>query len=97
MIAPGQPLHDAAGAACRNAAAAIDELYVSVEKAARAAGLTPAVNEAIYHMDKACRLLDAAADIYYKGPDIEIIETMRRVRERAAADAAERETRRKKK
>ena len=54
-----------AGAACRNAAAAIDEAYQRVEQAARAAGTQERVVEALYHMDNAVRLLDAAADSYY--------------------------------
>ena len=69
MSAPGKPLQDAAGAACRNAAAHLDELYTHVERTARAAGIIEQVNGALYHMDKACRLLDEAADLYYHEED----------------------------
>ena len=98
MSAPGQPLHDAAGAACRNAAAELTELASKLRRTCLHAFSEPAdvpaeTVLALYDIDSAARLLDEAADIYYKGPDTETIEAMRRVRERAAADAAERERR----
>ena len=65
MSAPGKPLQDAAGAACRNAAAHLDELYVHVERAARMAGIQQDVRVALEHMNEAIKLLDGAADVYY--------------------------------
>lgn len=98
MSAPGQPLHDAAGAACRNASIELAELAEKIRRTCLHAFSEPAdvpveTVLALHDIDSAARLLGEAADIYYKGPDIETIEAMRRVRERAAADAAERERR----
>ena len=98
MSAPGQPRYDAAGAACRNAAAELTELAPKLRRTCLHAFSEPCEVPvefvlALHDIDNAARLLDEAADIYYKGPDIETIEAMRRVRERAAADAAERERR----
>ena len=98
MSAPGQPLHDAAGAACRNAAAELTELASKLRPTCMRAFSEPCEVPvetvlALHDIDNAARLLDEAADIYYKGPGTETIEAMRRVREQAAADAAERERR----
>ena len=65
MSAPGKPLQDAAGAACRNAAAAIDDLYTRVQHAAGLAGTQLDVTVALEHLDEAIKLLDTAADTYY--------------------------------
>lgn len=98
MSAPGQPRYDAAGAACRNAAAELTELAPKLRRTCLHAFSEPCevpveLVLALHDIDNAARLLDEAADIYYKGPDTKVIEAMRRVRERAAADAAERERR----
>ena len=98
MSAPGQPLYDAAGAACRNAAAELTELAPKLRRTCLHAFSEPCevpveLVLALHDIDNAARLLDEAADIYYEGPDTKVIEAMRRVRERAAADAAERERR----
>ena len=68
MSAPGTPKRDAAAAACRNAAAAIDEWYARVQKAVAQLPKEeqPHVIGALYHMDKAIRQLDEAADSYYQ-------------------------------
>ena len=63
-----RPQHDAAGAACRNAAAAIDEWYARVQEAiAQLPKMDwPLAVGALYHMDKAIAQLDEAADHYYR-------------------------------
>ena len=67
MSAPGTPARDAAGAACRNAAAVIDDLHTRVKQAV----LTPPMDErlhvlaALTALDRAATLLDKAADHYY--------------------------------
>lgn len=73
MSAPGQPLHDAAGAACRNAAAAIDERYAKVKEAVAQLPREewPWAVRALYHMDKAIAQLDKAADHYYREEEAE--------------------------
>lgn len=96
MSAPGQPLHDAAGAACRNAAAELTELASKLRRTCLHAFSEPAdvpveTVLALHAIDDAARLLDEAADIYYEGPDTETIEAMRRIREQAERDAAARE------
>lgn len=98
MSAPGQPLHDAAGAACRNAATELTELASKLRRTCLHAFSEPCEVPvefvlALHDIDNAARLLGEAADIYYEGPDTKTIEAMRRVRERAAADVAERERR----
>lgn len=73
MSAPGQPLHNAAGAACRNAAAAIDEWYAKVKEAVAQLPREewPHAVRALYHMDKAIAQLDKAADHYYREEESE--------------------------
>ena len=63
-----RPQHDAAGAACRNAAAAIDEWYARVQEAIAQLPKAewPCAVGALYHMDKAIEQLDKAADHYYR-------------------------------
>lgn len=98
MSAPGQPRYDAAGAACRNAAAELTELAPKLRRTCLHAFSEPCEVPvefvlALHDIDNAAQLLGEAADIYYEGPDIETIEAMRRIREQAARDAAERERR----
>lgn len=68
MTEPGNPKRDAAGAACRNAAAAIDEWYAKVQEAIASLPKEEWVwaVRALYHMDEAIAQLDAAADEYYR-------------------------------
>ena len=68
MSTPGTPARDAAGAACRNAAELLDEMYDRVqgachEDAPTEAGILAAA--ALYCIDKARLRLNAAADAYY--------------------------------
>lgn len=67
MSTPGTPKRDAAAAACRNAAAAIDEGYARVQEALAQLPKEewPRAVRALYHMDKAIEELDKAADHYY--------------------------------
>ena len=60
---------NAAGAACRNAAELLDELYDRVEEARKEDTPTEAgilATAALYHLDKARLHLQQAADAYYK-------------------------------
>lgn len=68
MSAPGTPRRDAAAAACRNAAAAIDEWYARVRDAIAQLHKEewPKAVGALYHMDEAVKQLDAAADDLYR-------------------------------
>lgn len=57
-----------AGAACRNAAELLDELYDRVETACKEDALTEGgvlATAALYHLDKARLRLNRAADAYY--------------------------------
>lgn len=67
MSAPGRPASDAAGAACRNAAAAIDDLHTRVKQAVLALPGDERLHvlAALTTMDRAATLLDKAADHYY--------------------------------
>lgn len=67
MSAPGTPARDAAGAACRNAAAAIDDAYTRVKQAVMALPGDERLHvlAALTVMDRAVKLLDKAADHYY--------------------------------
>ena len=99
MSAPGQPKRDAAGAACRNAAAELAELAAKLRKACLWAFTEPAeipceLVMALHEIDGAVGHLNEAADAYYADPDAETIEAMRRIRQQAARDNAERERRR---
>lgn len=98
MNAPGQPKRDAAGAACRNAVAELEELAERLRAKCLRAFSEPAeipveMVMALHDIDNAVRMLDDAANIYYAEPDTETIEAMRRIRHQAARDAAERERR----
>ena len=95
-----QTKRDAAGAACRNAHYELTDLaenlratclHVFSEPAEIPAEFVIALNE----ITNAAKLLNEAADAYYAAPDTETIEAMRRIRQQAARDAAERERRRK--
>lgn len=65
MSAPGRPLQDAAGAACRNAAHELLDIEERVSAATD--GLTREDQlRALYHMKLARLLLHRAADEYYQ-------------------------------
>ena len=68
MSGPGTPTRDAAGAACRNAAAAIDDLHTRVKQAVLALPGDERLHvlAALTAMDRAATLLDKAADHYYR-------------------------------
>lgn len=98
MSAPGQPKRDAAGAACRNAAAELEELAERLRDKCLHAFSEPAeipveMAMVLYEIGCAIQNLHAAADEYYEEPDEETIQAMRRIREQAVRDAAERERR----
>ena len=100
MMEPGRPKHDAAAAACRNAAIELEEMAAQLRAKCLHAFSEPAEVPveavlALHAIEDASRNLHAAAEEYYGGPDEETIEAMRRIRRQAARDAAERETRRK--
>lgn len=89
---------DAAGAACRNAAAQLEDMAVELRRTCLSAFREPAEVPveavlALNDIENASRLLGEAADIFYEDADVEAIEAMRRIREQAAHDAAERERR----
>ena len=64
----GRPKRDAAGAACRNAAVALEELYKTVQRAVVLLPETdwPCALDALGCMNKAVRHLHEAADAFYQ-------------------------------
>lgn len=89
---------DRAGAACRNAAIALEELAAQLRTKCLHAFSEPAEIPvetviALHEIDSAVRNLNDAADIYYEEPDTDTIDAMRRIRQQAARDAADRERR----
>ena len=98
MTKPGNPKRDAAGAACRNAAAQLEDMAAELRRTCLHAFREPAEAPveavlALNDIENAFRLLGEAADIYYEDADTETIEAMRRIRGQAAHDAAERKRR----
>ena len=98
MSQPGQPKRDAAGAACRNAHHELLDMAEHLRRTCLHAFTEPAEVPAefviaLHDIECAIDLLNEAADAYYTEPDGETIEAMRRIRQQAARDAAERERR----
>lgn len=95
---PGQPKHDAAGAVCRNAAITLEDMAERLRGRclrvfSESAEIPVEMVLALHEIDSAVRNLHAAADAYYEGPDEKTIQAMRRIRQQAAQDAAERKRR----